>query len=119
MWGMLLRWITGDLTGAIERAHRASLEAKTDSERLAQDERIKRLSARQEVILAAQGDPVERFVRIGFALPFVIYLWKVVLWDKVLKLGVTDPLSPELSTIMMIVLGGYFVDTAVRRVFRR
>ena len=115
----LVGWITGDLTGALERAHRDRLAARNDSERLAADERIKGLEARQQVILAAQGDPIERFVRIGFAAPFVIYIWKVVVWDKVLALGSTDPLSSSLDTILMIVLGGYFVDTAVRRIFRR
>ena len=119
MWTAILRFITGDLSGAIERAYRAKLTAQSDSERLAADERVKRLEARQEVILAAQGDPIERFVRIGFAAPFVIYLWKVVVFDKVLGWGVTDGLSSSLDNILMIVLGGYFVDTAVRRVFRR
>lgn len=115
----VLQVITGDLTRALSEAYRAKKEADTDESRLAAEERIKKLQARQDVILSAQGDPIERFVRIGFAAPFVIYLWKVVVWDKVLKLGVTDPLSAELSTLMGVVLAGYFVDTVVRRVFRR
>ena len=76
------------------------------------------LEARKTSILAAQSDPVERWVRVGLAFPFVVYINKLVLWDKVLELGVTDKLSPELSQIMMIVLAGYFVDVAVKRVFR-
>lgn len=115
----ILGWLTGDLTGALERAYRAKLAAQNDTERLAAEQRIEKLKARQDVILAAQGDPIERFVRIGFAAPFVIYLWKVVVWDKVLAWGATDPLSSSLDAILMIVLGGYFVDTAVRRIFRR
>lgn len=83
--------------------------------RIALEGELATLSARREVILAAQADPMERWVRIGFAAPFIIYVWKLLLWDKVLGLGVTDGLSDELSTILYIVLGGYFVDTVVRR----
>lgn len=119
MWTKIIQLITGDLTGALERAYRAKLDAETDSEKLAADERIKSLEARQQVILAAQGDPIERFVRIGFAAPFVIYLWKVIVIDKVLGWGVTDGLSDSLDKILMIVLGGYFVDTVARRVLKR
>jgi hypothetical protein len=107
--------ITGDLTGALERAYKARLEAQTDAEKLAADERLAQLKARQEVILKAQGDPIERFVRIGFAMPFVIFVWKLVVWDIVLKMGTTDDLSQNLWNVFFIVLGGYFVDTVVRR----
>lgn len=74
------------------------------------------LSARRDVILAAQADPFERWVRIGFALPFVLYIWKLVVWDKLLGWGATDGLSADLWAILYIVLGGYFVDTVVRRI---
>ena len=118
----ILGWITGDLTGALERAYKAKLEASTDEKRMAAEERLAQLKARQQVILAAQGDPIERFVRVGFAAPFVIYTWKLVVWDKVLAYwthGTTDALGGDLGKIFMIVLSGYFVDTVVRRVTRR
>ena len=111
----LLSWVTGDLTRALERAYIAKQKADTDEKKLAADERINALKRRQEVILKAQGDPFERFVRIFFAMPFVIYIWKVVVYDKVFSLGATDPLSTELSSIMAVILGGYFVDSIVRR----
>lgn len=85
------------------------------SARIALEEEVAALQARRDVILAAQSDPMERWVRIGFALPFVAYVWKLVVWDKLLGWGVTDNLSADLWNILYIVLGGYFVDTVVRR----
>jgi len=102
--------ISHDLTAA----YQAKLAATNDAERIAADERISILEARKSSILAAQSDPIERWVRVGFALPFVIYINKLVLWDKVLHWGATDGLSSDLNQLMWIVIGGYFVDTTVR-----
>lgn len=121
MWNLLLSLVTGPLTQIskdLKEAYEAKLNAANDKERIIADERIAVLEARKSSILAAQSDPIERWVRIGFALPFVAYVNKLILWDKVLALGTTDALSPELSQIMMVVLGGYFVDTIVRRIVR-
>lgn len=122
MWKILLSLVSGPLSQIsrdLKEAYQSKLNAQNDSERIAVDERISILEARKTSILAAQSDPVERWVRVGLAFPFVIYINKLVLWDKVLSLGVTDSLSPELSHIMMIVLGGYFIDTMVKRVARK
>lgn len=122
MLKVVLGLLSGPLSSIsrdIKEAYQSKLAAKNDAERILADERIAVLEARKTSILAAQSDPIERWVRVGFAFPFVVYINKLVLWDKVLEWGVTDPLSSELSHILMIVLGGYFVDTIVRRVVRR
>lgn len=113
MFGTILSWLTGGGIAAIGKelrlAHEAKLKAANDSERIAADQRIKELETQREIITTAQKDKAERWVRIAIAFPFVVYLWKLVLWDKVLELGVTDPLSPMLTEVLWIVLGGYFV----------
>lgn len=117
MWKLLVSLVTGPLSSIsqdIKEAYQSKLAATTDVERIAADERIALLEARKSVILAAQSDPIERLVRVGFALPMVIYTWKLVLWDKVLSLGATDGLSPELWQLFWIVVGGYFIDTTIR-----
>lgn len=97
-------------------ATRVRLAAEQNTERrIALEGELATLEARKDVILKAQSDPFERWVRIGFALPFVLYLWKLVVWDKLLGWGATDNLSNDLWAILYIVLGGYFVDTIVRR----
>jgi hypothetical protein len=118
MFAALFSWLASGGLAAIGRelrvAHEAKLRAANDSERIAADVRIRELEARQASILAAQGDRFERWVRIAFAAPFVAYLWKLVIFDKVLGLGVTDPLSPMLTEVMWIVIGGYFLVSAAR-----
>lgn len=117
MWKLLLGLVTGPLSSIsndIKEAYQSKLVAANDAERVAADERINLLEARKSVILAAQSDPIERLVRVGFAIPMVIYTWKLVLWDKVLSLGATDGLSPELWQLFWIVVGGYFIDTTIR-----
>lgn len=103
----------------LKEAYQSRLKAETDKEKLESDERIKVLEAQKESILKAQSDPYERWIRILIAIPFVIYINKLILWDKILALGITDPLSDNLTNIMMIVIGGYFIDTVTRRIFKR
>lgn len=120
MLKVLLGLLSGPLSqisSDLKEAYQAKLAAQNDQERIAADERINTLEARKSVILAAQSDPLERLVRIGFAFPFVAYTWKLVLWDKVLAYwthGATDALSSDLTQLMWIVVGGYFVDVTVR-----
>jgi hypothetical protein len=118
MWKLLLSFVTGPLTeisNDLKEAYQSKLNAANDAERIAAEERINLLEARKSIILAAQSDPVERWVRVGFTLPFIVYVNKIVLWDKVLGWGVTDPLSDNFTWIMMTILGGYFLETTVKR----
>ena len=52
---------------------------------------------------------VTRWIRPAFALPFVIFNFKVIVWDKVLGLGVTADLSPAFWQLQMVVFGAYFL----------
>lgn len=117
MWKLLLGLVTGPLTAIsndLKEAYQSKLEAKNDSERIAADERINLLEVRKSSILAAQSSPIERWVRIGFSFPFILYVNKLVIWDKLLGWGVTDSLSADLSQMMWIVVAGYFVDYTVK-----
>lgn len=120
MFARILAWVaSGGLSGittALQQAYEARLRAQTDSEKLATDLKIRELESRRDVILAAQADRYERWVRIGFATPFIAYNAKLLVYDKMLGWGVTDPLSPELSQIQMVVLGGYFLFATVKAV---
>lgn len=118
MLKLILSFLSGPITNIskdLKDAYKAKLDAKNDSERLAAEERINLLEARKTVILSAQSDPWERFVRIAFAVPFILYISKILVWDKVLSLGVTDNLSPDFWQLLYIVVGGYFLDTVIRR----
>jgi hypothetical protein len=43
-----------------------------------------------------------------FAFAFIIYVWKVVVWDKMLGLGSTDALSGDVAQWATVVLTAYF-----------
>lgn len=121
MWSILLGFLGGPLksiSNDIKEAYQSKLNAANDAERVAADERISKLESRRDVILAGQSSPTERWIRFGYALPFVLYNAKLVIWDKVFALGVTDPLGPELAQISSIVLAGFFLDAIVGKVTR-
>lgn len=122
MLKLILGFLSGPLSSIsndLKEAYQSKLNAETDKEKLAADERINTLEARKSSILMAQSDPMERWVRILFALPFVVYINKLILWDKVLAWGVTDSLSPELTQLFWIVIGGYFVDGFIKTAKRK
>lgn len=108
----------GAIADKIATAYVQKTNAQTERERIAADERIRTLEARRDVLLAEQEHWLTRSIRPLMALPIVILLWKLIVWDKVLGWGVTDRLSPELNQILMLVVGAYFLDGVVAR-FRR
>ena len=93
----------------LNRAYQAKLDAKNDHERIEAEKQIAILEAKQAVLIAEQGNWVTRWIRPAFALPFIIYDAKIVIWDKVLEWGTTDPLSVEFWQLQMIVFGAYFL----------
>jgi hypothetical protein len=68
------------------------------------------------LLTAEQGRLITALPRPLFALAFVIYVWKVVVFDKVLGLGATDPLSGDVAQWAMIVLTAYFGGRSLEKV---
>lgn len=48
-----------------------------------------------------------------FAVPLAVYYGKCILWDKVLGLGSTDPLTGDISTYSLWIMGFLFMHSAV------
>lgn len=123
MLAFLLNLFTGGtistITNAIISAQHEYLAAQTDKDRIAADERVKTLQAQRDVLVteSASGG-FQSWVRPLFALPFVIFNFKVVVWDKVFGLGTTDPLSDELFQIEMIIITAYFLTRGAEKVAR-
>ncbi|MFZ0353162.1 MAG: hypothetical protein WAM12_05775 [Pseudolabrys sp.] len=72
----------------------------------------------KEVLVAEQGRWYTALPRPLFASAFIIYVWKVVVWDKVLGLGTTDALSGEVSQWAVTVLTAYFGGRSLEKVAR-
>jgi hypothetical protein len=66
-------------------------------------------------VLQMQGEVQSKFWFVAaipplFALPFVLWVWKAVVWDKLIMDGATstDPLNGVLSTAFIMILTFYF-----------
>lgn len=125
MWTWLASLIGGPVVNGLINGYKAKLEAGNTSERIAADLASRALAVEQrerelnsQVVLAEQGRWYTALPRPLFAFAFVVYVWKVVVWDKVLGWGVTDPLSDELSQWALIILTAYFGGRSLEKVAR-
>ena len=119
MIGKILSWLTGGAIEAIGKqlthAYELKLVADTDAKKLDAEQRIETLKAQQAVLIAEQGNWVTRWIRPAFALPFVIYINKVIVWDMVLGLGSTPPLSNQMAQLLTVIAGAYFLTRPVEK----
>lgn len=116
--GWLFRLISGGVIGQIgeqiNKWQEISLQSKNASERIEADRAIAALQARKDVLVAESRDNIALRIRVlarmFFGLPLGIFIWKVVVWDKVLGLGVTDGLDTQMWNLMYMVYGFYFAS---------
>ena len=129
MVGAILGWLGNLLGGPFAKAavdaYRAKLSAENTSEKIAADLAARELGVEQrerelatQVVIAEQGRWYTALPRPLFASAFVIYVWKVVVWDRVLGLGSTDALSGDVAQWAMIVLTAYFGGRSLEKVAR-
>lgn len=130
MLAPLLSWLGNLLGGSFAKAavdaYRAKLAADNDAEKIAADLAARELAVEQrerelatQIVIAEQGRWYMALPRPLFAFAFVIYVWKVVVWDKVLGFwthGITDPLNGEVGRWAMIVLTAYFGGRSIEKV---
>jgi len=129
MFGMLLGWLGNLLGGPFAKAavdaYRAKLTAENTSEKIAADLAARELDVEQrerelaaQVVVAEQGAWYTALPRPLFAYAFVIYAWKVVVWDAVFGLGATPALSGDVAQWATIVLTAYFGGRSLEKVAR-
>lgn len=129
MFAIVLGWLGNFLGGPFAKAavdaYRAKLTAENTSEKIAADLAARELAVEQreaelseQVVIAEQGKWYTALPRPLFAFAFVIYVWKAVVWDRVLGLGSTAPLSGDIAQWAMIVLTAYFGGRSLEKVAR-
>ncbi len=106
------------IAGKIADAKVELAKAQTDQDRIKSAERVAALESRRDVMMAESGSRINALIRAAFALPFVIYNAKLILWDKVLGLGSTDQLSQELFYVEMACISFYFLYDITARMKR-
>jgi hypothetical protein len=129
MFATVLGWLGNLLGGPFAKAavdaYRAKLSAENTSEKIAADLAARELGVEQRerelatrVVIAEQGRWYTALPRPLFAGAFIIYVWKVVVWDRVLGLGTTDALTGDVAQWAMIVLTAYFGGRSLEKVAR-
>lgn len=93
--------------------------AQTEQLRIQAQEDIAVLTAQRDVMVAeAQYNArTNNIIRIGFVIPVAVYIWKLIIWDKVIGSWPnysTDDLSTNLWWIVLTVIGFYFVQNIAR-----
>lgn len=129
MWSWLAGLIGGPVVTGLINAYKAKLDAANSRDRIAADLAAKEIEAEIDarrqantLLIAEQGRWYTAIIRPLLAAPVIIYLWKVIVWDKVLGLGMTDPLGGAVAEwaglIVMTYVGGRTVEK-VARIFAR
>ena len=104
------------ITTAISNERLKLIQAKTDQEKIASQERISSLQAKRDVLIAESGrSSINAIIRgsIGGSVAFL--LGKIYVWDKALGEwtgGRTDALDPNLWNVIMATIGFYFMYEA-------
>jgi hypothetical protein len=129
MFATILAWLGNLIGGPFIRAaldaYKAKLARDDNANRRTADLLKRELDVEQrerelatQMVIAEQGRWYTALPRPLFALAFIAYVWKVVVWDKVLGLGSTDPLSGDVAQWAMIVLTAYFGGRSLEKVAR-
>jgi hypothetical protein len=126
MWSWLGSFLAGPLINGLLSAYRERLKSINTQDQMAltllQKEVDADIAARSEatkLLIAEQGHWYTAIIRPLFALPFIIYAWKIIVWDKVLGIGVTEHgIDANFWNVFQVIIVSYFGATAIERVSR-
>lgn len=109
----LLKWISGGgllgLAAEMRQAHQNKLAAENDGQRVAADHDIARIAAQIEAQTRGAGTWLPKVTRALWSAPFILYVWKLIVWDKMLGWGVTDGLGDYELWVGKVIIVFYFV----------
>jgi hypothetical protein len=123
MWGLLTA-VPGLISGLFTTVNTVSnnlsnerinlQNATTERERAQIQERISALQSTATVLAAeAAKSKIPVLVQLLMTLPWVLYIGKALVWDKLLGWGTTDGLSPQEWYLCYVVYGFWFVHSTV------
>lgn len=115
-WAPIVRLFTGDLIGALERAHKARLAAKNNEQRIAADIKIKAITAEMERQAASAATVRAGMEHKAFWIPWLLAAVPLSAWfawgiaDSMLNGALPDvaTLPPQLKEYADIVWGNIF-----------
>ncbi len=123
MWAWLLSFISGPLLNNLVQAYKLKLQAGTTEEKIAADLAGRELEVQQRELelqtqyrIAEIGHWWEPDKLMGYFV--ACYFGKLLIWDKVLGLGTTDPLAGFAATTSNLVVMFYFGKRGIENVVR-
>ena len=123
MWQWLGSFLAGPLLGKALDAYKAKLAAGNTSEGVAADLAARELAVEQREVemqtqyrIAEIGHWYEPDKIMGYCV--AIYFAKLLVFDKVMGWGVTDPLAGWAQTTANLIVGFYFGKRAFENVAR-
>ena len=125
MWTWLASLIGGPVVNGLINAYKAKLDAANTQDRIAADLAAKEIEAEIEarkqaaaIIIAEQGRWYTAIIRPPLAFPIVIYFWTVIVWDKVLGLGTTDPITGMIADWSGLIITAYVGGRSIEKIAR-
>ena len=125
MWTWLATLIGGPVVTGLISAYKAKLDASNTRDRIAADlaaheiqAEIEARKAASAVIIAEQGRWYTAMIRPLLAFPLIIYVWKVIVWDKVMGWGSTDPITGMVADWMGMIITAYVGGRSIEKVAR-
>jgi len=123
MWMTILSFIGGPVIKGLIDAYQAKLKAGNVESRIAADlaageiaAQVSETNAIMQYRVAEIGRWHEPDKLMGYFVP--IYFGKLLIWDKVLGLGTTDPLAGFASVTANLVVSFYFAKRGFENVAR-
>jgi hypothetical protein len=110
---LLTGGIIGQIAGPLNQAYRDKLAADSNDKKLAAEQAIAFYEGQMKLAVEASKNDRWWSTRELIGKCALIYVFKIVVFDTVLKLGNTPDPGPQVTGIVMLVLGFYFGSKAV------
>jgi hypothetical protein len=122
--------LTAPVVNGVIEAYKAKLSAQNSEGQMAADLAAKAIAAEIEarksadaLIMAEQGRWYTAIIRPLLALLVVVFMWKVIVWDKVLGLGTTDALTGDVAlwsgAIVTTYVGGRSLEKIAKTIWAK
>lgn len=123
MWMTIIGFLGGPVIKGLIDAYQAKLKAGNVSEKIASDTaagemaiQTVEIKAQADYRIAALGYWYEPDKIMGYAV--AVYVAKLLIWDKVLGLGTTDPLVGWIEITANLIVGSYFAKRGFENIAR-
>jgi hypothetical protein len=121
MWESIIGFLGGPVVKGLIEAYKAKLAAGTTDNKIASDLAANEISAQTaetnaqtQYRIAEFGHPWEPDKIMGYTV--AVYFAKLLIWDKVLGLGSTDPLTGFAATTATSIVFYYFAKRGAENI---